>query len=32
MELGQVTATLRNWLWDTFGWDCYDWHPEDLRF
>jgi len=23
---------LRNWLWDNFGYDCYDWPPDDVRF
>ena len=28
----QVTDALRHWLWANFGWDCYEWHPEDVRF
>lgn len=27
-----VPDALRHWLWANFGYDCYDWHPEDVRF
>ena len=27
-----MTDTLRHWLLANFGWDIYDWHPEDVRF
>lgn len=27
-----VPDALRNWIWANFGWDIYDWHPEDVRF
>lgn len=25
-------TVLRNWLWDNFGWELVEWHPDDLRF
>jgi hypothetical protein len=24
--------TLRQFLFDNFGWDIYDWDPDDIRF
>lgn len=23
---------LRDWLWDNFGWDIYEWKDDDIRF
>lgn len=28
--LGAIT--LRQFLWDNFGWDIYDWKDDDIRF
>ena len=25
-------TTLRNWLWDNFGWELIDWADDDIRF
>jgi hypothetical protein len=27
-----MTPALRHWLWLNFGFDCYDWEPDDIRF
>lgn len=27
-----LPPALREWLWDNFGWDVYEWDAEDLRF
>ena len=24
--------TLRHWLWENFGWEIYEWEPDDVRF
>lgn len=28
----RMEPALRCWLWTNFGWDIYDWEPDDLRF
>ena len=27
-----ASHALRHWLHVNFGWDIYDWEPDDLRF
>lgn len=27
-----MTPNLRHWLWLNFGWDIYEWEPDDIRF
>jgi len=27
-----MNPALRQWLFAEFGWDIYEWSPEDLRF
>ena len=29
---GEETMTLRQFLWDNFGFDIYEWDEGDLRF
>ena len=28
----RLTPGLRHWLYLNFGWDIYDWSPDDIRF
>lgn len=28
----RLTMTLRQFLFDNFGWDIYDWEDDDIRF
>jgi len=28
----RMEPDLRHWLWTNFGWDIYDWAPEEIRF
>jgi hypothetical protein len=32
MAATAMTPALRHWLWTQFGWDIYDWEPDDIRF
>lgn len=33
VQMARAAApALRQWLWVNFGWDCYDWNDDDLRF
>jgi len=27
-----VNPALRHWLFTNFGWDIYEWGPEEIRF
>lgn len=27
-----MPPSLRHWLWLNFGYDIYDWQPNDIRF
>jgi hypothetical protein len=29
---GEATMTLRQFLWDNFGFDIYEWDEADIRF
>jgi hypothetical protein len=29
---GEADMTLRQFLFDNFGWDIYDWNIDDIRF
>ena len=29
---GARQMTLRQFLWENFGWDIYEWGDEDIRF
>jgi hypothetical protein len=28
----EMPEALRPWLWLNFGWDIYEWAPDDIRF
>ncbi|MEN9936017.1 MAG: hypothetical protein RLZZ387_2596 [Chloroflexota bacterium] len=27
-----MTPALRQWIWEQFGWDVYDWADDEIRF
>jgi hypothetical protein len=29
---GAMSDTLRQWIWEQFGWDVYDWADDEIRF